>query len=211
MGGVDFFVLLTSTIVDASPQPPHETRRRQSCSATMASPHSLRTVVVDGEYFAPKGQIIKLRLGPGLEGSLDSATSPSMSVVSTAASPPHSALVLRSRFVLHEQSQRLEITCFAVASYHREEDPIQRVLEHSNTKEFLPLPSPQHVPTPPEFGKPIRAGDYVSDRPCRVVLRELIVLLDSGKRVISQLHLNHCCRLLMSILVQGVRPPSATR
>ena len=170
----------------------------------MASPHSLRTVAVDGGYLPPQGQIIKLRLGPGLEGSLASATSPSMSVVSTSSSSPYSALVLRSRYVPHMQSLRLEITCFAIPSYHREENPVQQVLQHPVSKKFLPLPSPEYVPTPPEFGEPIRVGAYVNDRPCWVNLRELTVILKVGQRVISQLHLNYYRRLLMSIVVQGV-------
>ena len=153
----------------------------------MASTHTLRTVVVDGEleHVPTKGQIIKLRLGRGLEGSLASATSTSMSVVSTSSSPLHSVLVLRSRYVLDIQPPHLEITCFAIPSYHRDENPVQRVLQHPASKKFLPLPSPQHVPTPPEFGEPIRVGDYVNDRPCWVNLRELTVLLKIGQRVIS--------------------------
>ena len=170
----------------------------------MASPHTLRTVVADGGYLPTKDQIVNLRLGGVLEDSLASANSPSFSVVSTAATPPHSVLVLDSRYVPHGQSLGLEITCFAIYSYHQEADPVQRVLTHPVSKRFLPLPSPENVRTPPEFGEPIRVGDYVNDRPCWVNLKELTVLLKFGQRVISQLHLNYCRRLLMSILVQGV-------
>ena len=170
----------------------------------MASPHSLRTIVVDGRYLPPQGQIIKLRLGRGPEGSLASATSPSLSLVSTAASPLHSVLVLDRRYVLDIQPPHLEIIWFAIYSYHREADPVQRVLTHPVSKRFLPLPSPENVRTPPEFGEPIRVGAYVNDRPCWVNLRELTVILKVGQRVISQLHLNYYRRLLMSIVVQGV-------
>ena len=134
----------------------------------MASTHSLRTVAVDGsrESFPTAGQIIKIRSGRAPEESLASATSPSLSVVSTANSPLHSVLVLGSRYVSHGQSLGLEITCFVIYSYHRDADPVQRVLTHPVSKRFLPLPSPENVRTPPEFGEPIRVGDYVNDRLC---------------------------------------------
>ena len=165
----------------------------------MASSRSLRIITVDGSYLPSKGEIV---LGRCLEGSLASATSPSTTMRSTS-SPLPSALVLSSRHVIHMQSLALEITCFAIPSYYRDENPVERVLQHPITKRFLPLPSSRHVPTPPQFGEPIRVGGYVNDRPCWVDLRELTILIDFGKRVSSRLHLDHCC-LLMSILAQGV-------
>ena len=79
------------------PPPHHHTT---SISTTMASPHTLNTVTIGGDYVPASGLLIKLRLGKTLDGSLASLTSDSRSIRSTSSSPTHSALVLSVRYIL---------------------------------------------------------------------------------------------------------------
>ena len=147
------------------------------------SSHTLRTLTIDGTYLPPLGHLIKLPLGRCLEGSLTSATSPNMSIQSTSSTPLHSALVVGCGYSRLVDHQYLDVKCFAVLYFHREENPAERILQHPLTHMFLPLPSSVHVKTPPEFGEPIQVGGYVSDRPCWLHLRMLTVQIAVGKKV----------------------------
>ena len=149
----------------------------------MASPHTLNTVTIDGDYVPDSGLLIKLRFGKILDGSLASLTSDSRSIRSTSSSPTHSALVLSAKYILTRQGRCLKVRCLPIPSYHREEDAVERIRQHPETHRFLPFPATEKVDTPAGFGEPINVKGYVNDRPCWVLMRQHTVLVAVGKKV----------------------------
>ena len=150
----------------------------------MASPHTLNTVTIDGDYVPASGTLIKLLLGNILDGSLASLTSDSRSIRSTSSSPTHSALVLGAVYVptmMHGLC--LAVRCLPIPSYHREEDAVEGIRQRPETHRFLPFPATEKVDTPAGFGEPISVKGYVNDRPCWVLMRQHTVLLAIGKKV----------------------------